>query len=367
MSKKSIRQLVLGLSAALLLLAGSVSGWSQSCDGYSSSTVTYVTNSGATSSGTPTTVIGVAANFTNFITYWLENFFFNSSVNSNYNSSYVIEVCGDSTGNLESAITATSLKPSMLFAADESPYSHEGTWTDSGKNYNYANGYPVLMGYTSTSATAGSGSAVTKTISTIGDLISGQSGSSLVLSATTLSNYTLSSTITSNTTNNGTLVADPDLAPYGAAAVNILNALQPLFSGSHIVFNSDNEATVPAWLEYLSTYGSIGKAFNAIGTATPTGFAAYAQICPSYFNSHTLPSTRYEDYVKFTGDSGTQEEFLTYQWMGYRAAYDSSADAGLYIYDLIAKEIKSGVWNSFITYGGADNCYGTVPDAKSGQ
>lgn len=346
----SIKHRLLGLSAVLLLSAAPASSWA-TC------TTTYVYNNGSawtstsTSPGTTSTVLAVAANFTTKLTTWLETYFA-----PNYSTSNVYQLCSDSTGNIEAAMNSATLKPSVVFAAD---YSASNTdYTDSGTYYLYAKGYPILLGYNG--GVNGSGSAVTKSISSLGDLISSLSGStnsSYEIDLTTLSSYTLSTTITANSSYTYTsLIADPNLAPYGATAANILNS----FSNGLAIqyYGGDVDSSAPGWLEPLdsTSYSSITKAFNKIGIDTPTGFAAYAQICGT-----TVPSNAI--YVKFSGDTtNVQNHFMTHQWLGYVHANDSNS-IGSEILSLVKTEIANGVWNSFITTNG---CYAAVPTSQSG-
>ena len=128
--------------------------------------------------GTGSTVVRIAsaANFTSPLLFWLNNYFFSSNSNPNYAAdaaAYTMDVCSDSTGNFESAIAAATYVPNIFFAADTSnvgaSYATE--------SMEYAQGYPVLMGYTSASGKA-------KTITGITDLIGGLSGTHEDISTT---------------------------------------------------------------------------------------------------------------------------------------------------------------------------------------
>jgi hypothetical protein len=321
--------------AASLVLAAAPASWA-GCP--STSTVYDVSGS---SSPTNTYYVAVAANFTSTLYNWLSTYYFSSTYNSNYNSTnyatYKIELCSDSTGNLKAAIKAGTLAPILFFSADNTADSTTGvsTYTE------YAKGYPILIGYTG--GTNGNSATVAKTISSVGDLITGLTGGSqdIPASGSLSSAYTLSSTLTAHTDGTGVLVSDPALAPYGNAAINAINTMENLS-----LSNDPDSTSIPAWLKPLATYSSVTKAYNAIGISTGAyaGFAAYSLIC------NNLPSNAY--WVRIT-----DPDYLTVQDVGYLSSNDPSTHPGLDMYNLIGTEKSSGVWLSLIT---ANGCYASI-------
>jgi hypothetical protein len=288
-------------------------------------------------SGTTVVKVATAANFTNIFIFWLNNYYFNSLTNSNYTTdaaNYTIDVCSDSTGNFESAIAAGTYVPNIFFAADT---SNEGT-SYSTESMEYAKGYPVLMGYT-----AGQKYNITG----VGDLIQGLTGGSQDISSSLsgLSSYTISNTITGGPQQPGTLVTNPTLAPYGVAAVNILNATNPLVKGTQISYSpSINTTTVPSWVEPLATYSSVTKAYAGIGVSAPTGFAAFSLFCQA------PPANAV--WVRFTGP-----DVLTVQSV---ANLETNPGGGTDIYNLIKAQIgdSNQTWLKFITFNyGYGSCY----------
>ena len=320
--------------AAPLILAATSASWA-GCP--STSTIYDVSGSG---NPTNTYYVAVAANFTSTLYSWLNTYYFSSVNNSKYNSTnystYKIELCSDSTGNLKSAINAGTLVPIMFFAADNTAIHR--TINSISKSMEYAVGYPVLIGYTG--GVNGNNATVTKTISSVGDLVTGLTGGSQDIPATgqSLSDYTLSSTLTARTDGTGVLVSDPALAPYGLAAINVINTME-----GTALSNDPDSTTIPAWLKPLATYSSVNKAYNAIGISTGAnaGFASYSLIC------NNLPSNAY--WVRITDSTK-----LTAQDVGYFADNDASTLPGSDMYDLIITEKNSGVWLSLIT---ANGCY----------
>jgi hypothetical protein len=187
----------------------------------------------------------------------------------------------------------------------------------------------------------------TYNITGVGDLIQGLTGGSQDISATLsgLSSYTISNTITSGAQQPATLAADPLLAPYGVAAVNILNATNPLLKGTQISYTpSINAGTVPSWVEPLTNYSTVTKAYNAIGVAAPTGFAAFSLFCQA------PPANAV--WVRFTGPNA-----LTVQAV---ANLETIAGGGTEIYNLIKTEVgdSNQTWLKFITFNyGYGSCY----------
>lgn len=322
------------LFAASLILAAAPASWA-GCP--STSTIYDVSGS---STPTNTYYVAVAANFTSTLYSWLSTYYFSETNNPNYDSTnyptYKIELCSDSTGNLKAAINAGTLSPILFFAADNTAIASKVPTVTS--SMEYAKGYPVLIGYTG--GVNGNNATVAKTISSVGDLVTGLTGGSQDIPATgqTLSNYTLSSTLTAHTDGTGVLVSDPALAPYGNAAIHVINTME----GTSLVNNPDS-TTIPTWLKPLATYSSVNKAYNAIGISTGAnaGFASYSLICNS------LPSNAY--WVRITDPT-----YLTVQDVGYLSGNDASTLPGSDMYNLVSTEKTSGVWLSLITNNG---CY----------
>ncbi len=316
--------------AASLILAAAPTSWATStCP--STGTIVNVHTSGTT-----TIQIGVAANFKTALTNWLNNYFFNSTYNSNYaaDSVYKVELCSDSTGDLEAAITTNkTYAPALLFAADNTAGAAYGAKA----SMSYAKGYATLMGYTSASGK-------TYTISGVSDLINELSGDSQTLSASAaaLANYTMSDTLTANTTNSGVLVSDPTLAPYGVAGVNIMNDLKPLVNGTPITYTASHSSDViPDWLKPLVTYNTVGAANSHIGVDTPAGWTAYSLICTSPTNMI---------YVKFS-DTSLQTDQTVARFV--------NSGGGQHIYNLINYEKTTAypLWLHVIKGNGVDTNY----------
>ena len=292
--------------------------------------------------GTGTTVVKVAsaANFTSPFLFWLSNYFFSSLTNPNFTAdaaAYTMDVCSDSTGNFETAIAAGTYVPNIFFAADTSVV---GT-SYATESMEYAQGYPILLGYTAASGKA-------KTITSITDLIQGASGSHEDISATiasgSLSTYQLGTLITTGTP--GSLIANPIKAPYGVAAANILNSM---VGAGTVTYSSSAITASPTWLENPTSYANITAAFNAIGTSSgaPTGFAAFSAIC-------TAPPTG-ATWIRFTG-----ADVLTKQSM---ANLEYNPGGGTEIYNLIKTEMSDSnqTWLKYITANyGFGNCYAGV-------
>lgn len=292
--------------------------------------------------GTGPTVVKVAsaANFTAPLLFWMSNYFFSSNNNTNYASdaaAYTMDICSDSTGNFETAIAAGTYVPNIFFAADTSvqgaSYATE--------SMEYAQGYPILLGYTAASGKA-------KTITGITDLIQGASGTHEDISATiasgNLATYQLGTLITTGAP--GALIANPIKAPYGVAAVNILNSM--VGTGT-VTYSSSAITAFPTWLENPTSYANITTAFNAIGTSSgaPTGFAAFSAIC-------TAPPTG-ATWVRFTG-----ADVLTKQSM---ANLEYNPGGGTEIYNLIKAEIgdSNQTWLKYITANyGYGSCYAGI-------
>jgi hypothetical protein len=270
----------------------------------------------------------------------MSNYFFSANNNPNYTSDaalYTMDVCSDSTGNFETAIAAGTYVPNIFFAADTSvlgaSYAEE--------SMEYAQGYPILLGYTAASGKA-------KTITGITDLIQGASGSHEDISATiasgNLATYKLGTLITTGAP--GALIANPIKAPYGVAAVNILNSM---VGPGTVTYSSSAITAYPTWLENPTSYANITTAFNAIGTSSgaPTGFAAFSAIC-------TAPPTG-ATWVRFTGS-----DVLTKQAM---ANLEFNPGGGTEIYNLIKTEIGDAnqTWLKYITANyGYGSCYAGI-------
>jgi hypothetical protein len=304
--------------------------------------------------GTGSTVVEVAsaANFTSPLLAWLNNFFFNSNQNPNYTAdvaAYKIIVCSDSTGNFESAIAAGTYVPNIFFAADTSNESASYT----SESMEYAQGYPILLGYTSAS---GKAQTIANITSLIGTTPSGTplSGSHADISATiasgNLSGYALGTLITNGTAAApGSLIADPRLAPYGVVAVNILGAMNSAYAVTYTPGSSGTITGYPTWLQNPTSWSNITKAFNAIGTSggAPTGFAAFSAICTAPPNGAV--------WVRFTG-----ADVLTKQAV---ANLEFNPGGGTEIYNLIKSEISdtNNTWLKYITTDyGFGGCYAGV-------
>jgi hypothetical protein len=296
-------------------------------------------------SGTTKVNVAVAANFASPLLFWLNNYFLSSNSNPNYTAdaaAYTFEVCSDSTGNFESAIKAGTYEPDIFFAADTSVI---GIGTES---MEYAQGYPILMGYTSASGKSKTISGITDLLISTPALTGTHADISDTIASGGLASYTIGNLITGATP--GTLVANPLLAPYGVAAVNILNATGPLVTGTPISYSPTiNTSTVPSWVEALTSYGSISKAFNAIGTTSgaPTGFAAFSQIC-------TAPPTG-AVWVRFTGSDALTKQAV--------ANLETNPGGGTEIYNLIYSEMNDSnqTWLKYITADyGYGSCYAGI-------
>jgi hypothetical protein len=292
--------------------------------------------------GSGTTVVKVASadTFTSSLLFWLNNYFYSSNTNANFaadSAAYTMEVCSDSTGNLESAIAGATYLPNIFFAADTSVE----TASYAKLQMEYAQGYPILLGYTSASGKA-------KTISAITDLVGGLSGTHADISATIaknqLSAYTLGSLITSGAP--GSLIANPIKAPYGAAAVNILNAMNSAYT---VTYTSGGITAYPIWLQNPTTYTSDTAAYNSIGTSSgaPTGFATFSSIC-------TAPPTG-ATWVRFTGTDVLNAQAV--------ADLEVDPGGGTEIFNLINNEMNdsNNTWLNFITtdYGNG-SCYAGI-------
>jgi hypothetical protein len=292
--------------------------------------------------GTGSTIVRVAsaANFTSPLLFWLNNYFFSSLSNPNYTAdaaAYTMDVCSDSTGNFETAIAAGTYTPNIFFAADTSNV----TGSYSIESMEYAQGYPILMGYTSASGKA-------KTITGITDLVGGLSGTHADVSATIagggLASLTFGSLMTTGSP--GSLIANPIKAPYGAAAVNIINAV---VGANTVTYNTTAITAYPVWMQNPTSYANITTAFNAIGLSTgaPTGFANFSAIC-------TAPPTG-AVWVRFTGTDVQTKQSMS--------NLEVNPGGGTEIYNLIKTEMAdtNKTWLKYITADyGFGSCYSGI-------
>jgi len=212
-------------------------------------------------SGSSTTTIAVAANFSQPMASFLTTYFTVAY------PAYTVIMCADSTGNFEATIDAALANGqpspySMLFAADNSPVTKYASHSP----YMYAKGIPVLFGYL-----PGSGQSLT--ITGLSSLVANQTSNYITANTAGLHSRTVSTHLTSGTAE--VAMANPAKAPYGVEAQNILNAMLPIDGSSFSI-----PTNVPAWIKTpLTTYSNITLTFNAVGTSEPAGFVAKSQIC----------------------------------------------------------------------------------------
>jgi hypothetical protein len=288
--------------------------------------------------GTGATVVNVASatNFTTPLLVWFNNYFFSGNNNANYatdSATYTIDLCSDTTANIESAIAANTYVPNIFFAADASVEGASYATT----SMEYAQGYPILLGYTAASGKA-------KTITGIADLVKGLTGATADISATVapvgtkpsqMAAYTLGTLITSGTP--GSLIANPILDAYGATAVNIVDNMAT--TTNTITYNAAGTAVTayPLWLKNPTTYANDAAAFSAIGASAgaPTGFASFSDICKA------IPTGAV--YVRFTGADALVPQAV--------ADLELNPGGGTEIYNLIYTEMTdaNSTWQTFIT------------------
>ena len=161
-----------------------------------------------------------------------------------------------------------------------------------------------------------------------------------------LSGYTLSSTITGSSAP-VLSISDPSKAPYGLKAEKALNCLNPIYSSG-----TPLPGTVPAWIKPLATYANVTKAFSAVGTDVPVGFAAESQIC-----THINPFDDGElAWVQFTS-ADTTYGFILQQYAVFLKTSDTVGSA--INSDIATKRTyPTGAtwWNNFL----GNWCYNTI-------
>jgi ABC-type molybdate transport system substrate-binding protein len=271
--------------------------------------------------GTNTAIIGVASNL-----YYPAQTFVGNYLSTKTNTS--VTVCHNSTGNLEAQLFANHSKYDMLFAADDSvaPYNYPND-----PEYpvlDYARGIPVIFAEYSASS---------PTMTTASQLISGASSSASfdTINASSLNGvYSVNSSLTGAATYD-VAIADPALAPYGAAAETILTAM-----GYSVNFATPATPT-PTWV-YRPLFNNIAQTFTAVVNGTGTiraGWVSKAQICSAL---GTTPPTYV--YVEFKNSAYTLLQ---------QATITTTNSVGKGLYDYIYDQKSNGGWATFLI----NNCY----------
>lgn len=235
------RQLFLGMTAAILTYAVS--------PGWAAPTVCTVVPSGSTYD----TTMAVASNFYGPAQDLAASFITNDPAGSGKK----IRVCQNSTGALDAEIRGGAAYSLFMAANTGSPQGlYDDGYNASGASpFNYALGIPVLWSTVLTTAqlTTPSGS------SSFGFIVD-----------------------TSNVTS--LAIADPNVAPYGAAAVDILTEM----------------GQWPGATGWITQYDNISLTYDAINAGTKkAGFVSKAQICTNIGSAQ---------YVQFTGSDYTIEQ-----------------------------------------------------------
>lgn len=243
-------------------------------------------------------------------------------------SSTKITICHNSTGHLRDEIVNGVGLPTGVFPPGaQSPYydmffaANETAATDVdilGYGYtaafSYARGIPVFFGYRSD-------------VTDVSGLIQNVSGGQYAIALTEnddVADYPLTAAAIGS--GNLVAVANPAVAPYGAAAETILTAM-----GYGVDF-SDPNVPDPAWVR-APLFSNIALTYSGVGTTEgsnyiKTGFVSKAQI---------LPYENLVAYVEFTDPDYTLDQ---------TAIQLQAAANGLYGY--IQTAMSNGDWADFL-------------------
>ncbi|MDR0578981.1 MAG: substrate-binding domain-containing protein [Campylobacteraceae bacterium] len=184
----------------------------------------------------------------------------------NVSNNIIIEVCHNSTGNLVNDINTGNSGYSLFLAANASaPYSVTN-YTVNGTDtiHNYTTGIPVLW---------------SKNVSLVDFDSTGNTNGSITLTALILGV-------------NEVVIADPALAPYGLAAVDIMKTVTNQWSAVTNGTNSTSANTSNG--SYLITKNNIDSTYTYINaTESAVGYVALSQVCR---NSIITSGYGYKDY-----------------------------------------------------------------------
>jgi len=168
-----------------------------------------------------------------------------------------VTICSNATGTFAANLTGYD----MFFAADDTAEDFNSTPSNCNDlttcAFLYAKGKPVLFGWPTSS---GMPSTITDVSDLIAQLGSNFTGKPSWVVSGPAAGYSI---VTPNA--NQVAIANPSVAPFGAAAMTIMNAMGTNFP--------------PV---VLNTQPNVGAAFSAVGTlGTKSGFVAESQICAS--------------------------------------------------------------------------------------
>jgi len=258
----------------------------------------------ANGSGTLPLAIGVAANFDEASQQMVDNF-----LASNPAGNGAVYICPNSTGvlaaDIADALNASQAPPFDMFFAADMPSAWNFS-VPSGAAFRYAYGTPVIFGYQSN-------------VGNVTGLISGGSLSGNTDSIDPVSNtYSIASGAIS------VGIADPNNAPYGAAAQSILTAM------GYTIGTNITPVELPTVTAVKNAVAS-----TYAPSAVNSGFVAKSQVC----NDPTV------SYVEFTG--------LGYRLDQWAVQLTSNADNLAAYIDDAMNDLSPTGWNAFL----AANCY----------
>jgi ABC-type molybdate transport system substrate-binding protein len=266
-----------------------------------------------------------------------------------------IEICGNSSGTISSEINsynATDLF-SLFMSADvananvvrDGPYGRGGSFP-------YANGIPTfLLSPAATSADPGTYPALDYlTINS-----SPPPGAWAEGAAAPISDYVILNRNPSATYRVATLaIGNPTLAPYGAAAMTILNKMgfgTPTYANADTDVTSNCSSLVSSG-QWICGYRNIDYTLQAIDNDRVTaGIVSYGQICPAFHGSAYDPKR----YALFTQDP-THQNAISLVSTGTEQTNSDNFLTYLGVKTPNATNGFSSTWNIWL----ASNCYQTI-------
>jgi hypothetical protein len=302
-------KLFLGLSAVLLIAVFTVSGFGQ---GVTPADVCTTLGSASI----PDAVLGVASNFSDASIDLINEF----QGTGKPGAGTTIQICQNSTANLETQLLANRNKYNMLYAADTSADTYgidnsDNPYYDANTEYvsfTYSHGVPVIFAEYDATAMPNAGSLING--------LSSADAASLVGTVTAASLYPTYSVASGLTTANSQDVTVAGTgAPYGRAAHLILNNMgnytaqctSPNYCLPGVPPN-DTPYNLPTWI-YPTLWGNIDLTKQAVlqntvsvnGTPYDTsdvnaGWISKAQICSGIAPNDTTPDYVYVQFLNST-------------------------------------------------------------------
>jgi len=210
--------------------------------------------------GANTATIAVAANFVDGATALIED-----CQSNGYCPNTAFTICQDSTAALRTEIENdyynntpnAFVTYSYFFAANTSASSYD-SFNGTGTGCSYVKGIPVFF-------------AKRATYSDVSHLVNGLSGYSYDIT-TTAAGYTVNITDAANVA-----LANNSLAPYGAAGMNILNAMNPIYGSGYTLPSGKANWS---WI-HQTWFDDIGLTYDAVWAGTDgikSGFVSKGQI-----------------------------------------------------------------------------------------